>query len=106
MNLFVACEFSGVATSGALDQAATSSGIGTAASSGTTGTTAQANELVFALTGGTWSTTCSSPTNGFTTIGSDGCLLAYKVVSSTGTESSQSTVSMYGPWGGAIATFE
>src|SRR3989304_7152637 len=105
------CEYSGVQTSGALDQTTTNYGYGTSASTGTTPTTTQEEELwVGATRCDTGNET--SPTNGFTLldgIANDGNLWALgyleKKVSSTGTASAGVTCGN-NYWNGCIATFK
>jgi hypothetical protein len=112
------CEWSGLETSGFLDQTATNSGHSTSGNTGTTATTLYANELwvgsVYA--GGiTSSTTQSSPTNSFTlkdgasssSSGWYGSLAyLYHAASATGATNSGTTIANSAYWTGCIATFK
>jgi hypothetical protein len=106
------CEYSGLLSSGFLDQNATASGASSNSSTGTTGPTSQANELLAGAIVATVSQ--SSPKNGFTMLdgsqnepyGND--VLAYleNAASTTGTYNSGTTVGGTGYWAGCIATFK
>ena len=115
------CEFSGLATSGFLDQTAGDNGNSAAADSGTTGTTQQAVELLVASIG-SGKATQSLPAPGSQGTPSSGWTLydgetasshannansfVYDVVSSTGTYESEINLSASVAWNGCIATFE
>ena len=106
------CEYSGLATSDYLDKTASASGSSTSTSTGTTATTTQANELwLGAITVGGLSDPQSSPTNGFSMLDGNAYFvtsLAYleKIVSSTGTANSHTTLAGEGGYAGCIATFK
>ncbi len=108
------CEWSGLG-SNPVDQTATNNGTGsTQTDTGTTATTTQANEL-FIGTVGVYGQAQSNPTNSFTML--DGAYLnvtggisvsyLYKIVSSTGTANSGTTIATSSnAWQGCIATFK
>jgi hypothetical protein len=109
----VVCEYNGTATSGFLDRSANYFGAGGSAVTGTTDATTQITELCIGSISATPSTySQSSPLNGYTLYGgSSGSFLsqAYlqKIVSSTGVQSSGTTLSgANGVWVGCIATFK
>ena len=107
-------EWSGIATSGALDKTAHKAGTVSGpltASSGTTATTVQPVELAIAGVRAQVSLTESAPTNGFTQLdqqnaGTNDTLGIYGFVSSAaGKLSTSVTLSAHANWHGAIATF-
>ena len=103
------CEYSGLTTSSYLDVTASTFGSSTASDTGTTATTTQANELWVGSTGDVTATQ-STPTNGFTLLdgtatGSTSNAFLEKIVSSTGTANSGTTLSSSNAWVGVIATF-
>jgi len=113
------CEYSGLLTSGFLDQTATNVSLNsTTLSTGTTGNTTQNDELWIGATGGAGAlsaTTQSSPTNGFTLLdGADLNISGYhqslgfleKIVSSTGTANSGTTAATAVDSACCIATFK
>jgi hypothetical protein len=105
-------EFSGVLL---VDQSTTNSGgSGTAASTGTTGTTTSTNELVVAALGWNGTQTISGQTSGYTTLTEQTSTVtsnkaneqaAYRILTSTGTQSYGGTLSSSDTWEGVIATF-
>jgi len=109
-------EYSGIATTGALDQNAGSSGLdGTAASSGNTTTTAQANELLYGAimaiknTGaGTITAGASYTVRGSTLTAGNYIRLADedRNVTSTGTYPADATISTSNDWAAHIVTFK
>ena len=111
-------EVSGLLSSGALDQTASSSGASLSASSGSTTTTSQANELVFGaiLVKGPVTETFTEEST-YTLIGRDGTEGAaassnrtinpvYKIVSSTDTYSADGTLGTTSTWIAAVATYK
>jgi Phosphoesterase family/IPT/TIG domain len=107
-------EWSGIATSGALDRTAhATSGSGTATSGASGTTTAIANpvELVVAGIRAVGVVAESSPTNGFAQLdqqvaGTNTALGAFdRVTTTAGTQSTSVTLSPAAEWRGAIATF-
>lgn len=111
----VAEEFSGMATSSALDKTSTNSpGFGTAWSSGSTAATAQADELcigayvissdVRSTPEGTW-TELTDALRGAPGPGRS-LITQYKIVSATGTYQAQGTLASSNDGGAAIATYK
>lgn len=108
------CEYSGLLTANYLDKNATNkSSSGTACSTGATATTTQADELwIGGISGINYGQT--SPTNGFTLLngtssggtGPVSCAYLEKIVSSTGTANSGTTLGGSAYWTGCIATFK
>ena len=106
------CEYSGLLTTGFLDQSGNAAGNGPSTSTGTTVTTTQSAELlVGCIEICSGSATQSAPTNGFTLL--DGAQYnlvsgAYleKIVSVTGTANSGTTISGTDAYSGVIATFK
>jgi hypothetical protein len=106
------CEYNGTVTSGFLDTTATNTGTSTTPDTGTTAATTVASEV---WVGGTavFQKTQATPTNGFTLL--DGAFgpssyhsLAYleKIVSSTGTADSGTTITASKVWAGCIITIK
>ena len=105
----VAHEYSGLATSSALDQTAT--GHNTSSTSGTTSnvTTTQANELIFCVLGcaGADTVTSNSPFTQRENTGFPGGFASQdQVVSSTGTFAANYTISPADEYGAIIATYK
>ena len=105
----VACEYTGLLTSGMLDKTASnySSSQVSSGNTGTTATTTQNSELWVGAIGGGYSTeTYSSPTNGFTIVQGSGwaCYLE-KIVSATGTANAGASFSPNQAYAACIATF-
>jgi phosphatidylinositol-3-phosphatase len=106
-------EWSGVATSGALNQTAhATSGLtsGTTASSGTTKVTAQPVELALAAVRAVASVTESAPTHGFALldlgVATNDTMGVYELVTTAaGTQSTSVSLSAPAKWRGVIATF-
>jgi hypothetical protein len=99
----VASEFSGLATSSALDQHTGTTGSGTAANSGNI-TTTQANELLFAQCDGDYQMT--GGTAGWTAIYTNFPWVQYMQVSSTGTYAATCTQTASGNWASLIASYK
>lgn len=110
-------EYSGIVTSGSLDQTATNNGVlPSVPDSGTTGTTAQANELWFGgFTHSTTGGTLSSLTNGFTLIDDSTAVgiirnvTGEKIVGATGTANTSfiySVAPFLDVWTGTMTTFK
>ena len=103
-------EYSGLLTTGFLDKTASNAGGTASPNTGTTATTTQATELWIGVTEiETWGQ--STPTNLFTLYdGAEGSNAATafleKIVSSTGTANSGTTVAGANGWTGCIATFK
>jgi len=103
------CEYSGVATSGYLDQASTSTGANSNLSTGTTSKTTQNNELWVGCIQSYYAQT--TPTNGFTLLdgnensNNNSCAYLEDIVSSEGTAGSGTTNGSYFYYAGCIATF-
>jgi hypothetical protein len=106
-------EWSGAATSGALDRTASASSGSTAnttARSGTTSATTQPSEIAISAIRAFKALTQSNPTNGFqqVAVGTQGTNTTgfySKVLTSTGTQSVSVTLSVASKWRGVIATF-
>ena len=109
-------EYSGAATSSVLDQVATSTGSSSTGSSGTTPTTIQTNEVAIAgISANNSGRTFSAQTNSFTAVssvnsgggpGGNATVFEEKVLSATGAQSVNATISSSSTWAGAIATFK
>ena len=109
------CEYSGLKTSGFLDQTATAGTQWGIASTGTTSTTTQATELCIGAIGVTGGDAVITPTNGFTLLdgvnyqGGGGYNVALgffeNIVSSTGTYESAAAGTNTNNWAGCIVTF-
>lgn len=101
-------EFSGVATTSALDQTASTTGSGDL-DSGATSTTTQATELLIGSAATNNYQTTVTGTSGWalwTTWDGNRTVLLYRVVSATGTYNATATLSDAGTWTGGIATFK
>ncbi len=113
-----ASEFSGLATSSALDKTNAGSGTGTSASSGSTSQTTQNDELLVGLvgvegptgdtftTGPSYSLLVRSGTSGGQAASNVTVNPEYRVVSSTGTYSASGTLGTSRNWGALIATYK
>lgn len=112
-------EYSGLASSGALDQEGEATGTSLSGSSGTTGTTAQADELAIAAVANRNVSTQSAPTNSFTQLDQAQSTSATtsnrvntgvysRVVAATGTYGTAVTLSgaTSRPWTGVVVTFK
>ena len=106
-------EWSGAATSGALDKTASASSgsaANTTAKSGTTATTSQPSEIAISAISALKALTQSNPTNGFqqVAVGTQGTNTTgfySKVLTTTGAQSVWVTLSIAAKWRGVIATF-
>lgn len=109
-------EYSGLATSGSLDQTATNSGSSSAPSTGTTATTSQADELWIGGIANINTSTYSAPTNSFTEVAEaasgggasstrNNAVFLERIVAATGTASTGATLSGTQQWAGVVATF-
>jgi hypothetical protein len=105
----VLLEYSGVATSSALDKTANANGNSATVSTGNTASTGQAYELAMAVSGNTTFTSLSS---GWAEVGSVSNITGYitsvpiyKILSATGTQNATASITSQ-PWTGAIATFK
>jgi hypothetical protein len=108
----VLLEYSGVATSSALDKTAIANGNNTSLSTGTTTTTGQAYELAIGAMATNGNTTFNSLSGGWAEIGSVSSITGYitsvpiyKILSATGTQNATASI-ISQPWVGAIATFK
>ena len=107
-------EYSGMETTGVVDQTATSTGSSSTPSTGTTGTTTVADSLLIAGLYTDSDSTYSSWTNSFTeeseqtqpNPGASASGTASRIVSSTGTYSTSATATNSSSWIGQIATFK
>jgi hypothetical protein len=109
-------EYSGAATSSALDQTATSSGSGTTGSSGTTATTTQINEVAVAgISANNSNRTFSTQSNSFSEVSevnsggtSNGTATVFeeKILSSVNAQNVSAIISSSSTWSGVIATFK
>jgi hypothetical protein len=112
----VIAEYSGLLTSGVLNQTANNTGNSTSPSTGTTGTTSQADQLWIGGMANINTSTYSAETNSFTELAEsastggaattrNNTVLEERIVSATGTASTAATLSATQQWAGAIATF-
>ncbi len=106
-------EWSGAATSGALDKTASGTSANTentTASSGTTATTSQSSEIAISAIRAFKALTQSNPTNGFQQVdvgtqATNTTGFYSKVLTGTGAQSVSVTLSIAAKWRGVIATF-
>ena len=113
----IIAEYSGIATSNALDKVATSTGRSATPRTGITTMTSQSDELWIGALNATGTATYSAPSNNFILIGNalstgggaatkNSAEYLEKIISANGTATTTATLSLNATWSGAIATFK